>query len=136
MDKLPILLQKFEAHFLPKENFTYGRYIFFMMRQKSRQTLEQFMVELTEQAQKCKLGDLQNSIIKCIITCAVQSNEMREKLLQDDSLTLEEAIHQCKVMEKAKIQNKEMKTTAGTTATVNTIRSSKKEARTETDWGR
>lgn len=47
MDKLLILVQKFEAHFLPKENLTYERYIFFTMRQKSRQDLEQFMVDRT-----------------------------------------------------------------------------------------
>lgn len=112
-DKLQALLEKFEAHFLPKENLSYERYVFFTTRQKGGQSLEQFVVEqfvveLTEQAQKCKLGDLQNSLIKCMITCGVQSNEMREKLLQHDSLTPEQTIHQCKVMEKAKIQSKKM----------------------------
>nr|XP_012228184.1 PREDICTED: uncharacterized protein LOC105675538 [Linepithema humile] len=125
-DKLPILLDKFEAHFLPKENLSYERYVFFTMRQKSGQSLEQFVVELTEQAQKCKLGELQNSLIKCMITCGVQSNPMREKLLQDDSLTLEEAIHQCKVMEKAKIQSKEMEALGKSTGTVNAIKLYKK----------
>ncbi|XP_071629550.1 LOW QUALITY PROTEIN: uncharacterized protein [Temnothorax longispinosus] len=98
------------------------------MRQKGGQSLEQFVVELTEQAQKCKLGDLQNSLIKCMITCGVNSNEMREKLLQDDSLTLEQAIHQCKVMEKkaAKIQSKKMEATGEATGTVDLIKSQKK----------
>ncbi|XP_024891750.1 uncharacterized protein K02A2.6-like [Temnothorax curvispinosus] len=125
-DRLPILLDKFEAHFLPKENLSYERYVFFTMRQKGGQSLEQFVVELTEQAQKCKLGDLQNSLIKCMITCGVNSNEMREKLLQDDSLMLEQAIHQCKVMEKAKIQSKKMEATGEATGTVDLIKSQKK----------
>ncbi|CAL1676570.1 unnamed protein product [Lasius platythorax] len=126
-DKLLILLAKFEAHFLPKENLSYERYVFFTMRQKVGQSLEQFVVELTEQAQKCKLGDLQDSLIKCMITCGVQRNEMREKLLQDDSLTLEEAIHQCKMMEKAKIQSKEMEAVGESvnSGTVNLIKTKK-----------
>ncbi|XP_011059965.1 PREDICTED: uncharacterized protein LOC105149327 isoform X2 [Acromyrmex echinatior] len=57
------------------------------MRQKAEQSLEQFVVELTEQ--KCKLGDLQNSLIKCMIICGVQNVDMREKLLQNDSLMME-----------------------------------------------
>ncbi|XP_077262837.1 uncharacterized protein LOC143897799 [Temnothorax americanus] len=125
-DRLPILLDKFEAHFLPKENLSYERYVFFTMRQKGGQSLEQFVVELTEQAQKCKLGDLQNSLIKCMITCGVNSNEMRETLLQDDSLSLEQAIHQCKVMEKVKIQSKKMEATGEATGTVDLIKSQKK----------
>lgn len=126
-DKLQILLEKFEAHFLPKENLSYERYVFFTTRQKGGQSLEQFVVELTEQAQKCKLGDLQNSLIKCMITCGVQSNEMREKLLQDDSLTLEEAIHQCKVMGKAKMQSKVMEAVGETSSsgTVDLIKTKK-----------
>lgn len=61
-DKLLILLEKFEAHFLPKENLSYERYIFFTLRQKSGQSLEQFVVELTEQAQKCKLGEQSHQV--------------------------------------------------------------------------
>ncbi|XP_039312018.1 uncharacterized protein LOC120359255 [Solenopsis invicta] len=96
-----------------------------MLRQKQGQSLEQFVVELTEQAQRCKLGDLQNSLIKCMIICGVQSNEIREKLLQDDSLTLEEAIHKCKVLEKAKVQSKEMEAVGETSGAVNTIKTQK-----------
>lgn len=83
-------------------------------------------MELTEQTQKCKLRDLQDSLIKCMITCGVQRNEMREKLLQNDSLTLEEAIHQCKV-EKAKIQSKEMEAVGESvnSGTVNLIKTKK-----------
>ncbi|KAF2891959.1 hypothetical protein ILUMI_14214 [Ignelater luminosus] len=57
-DKLEVLLNKFDAHFLPKENLTYERYLFMMKRQQERQILEDFTTELVEQAQKCKLGDL------------------------------------------------------------------------------
>ncbi|CAL1678219.1 unnamed protein product [Lasius platythorax] len=106
------------------------------MRQKGGQSLEQFVVELTEQAQKCKLNDLRNSLIKCMITCGVQSNEIREKLLQDDSPTLEEAIHQCKVMEKAKIQSKEMEAIGETSGTVNLIKSQKKSGQIQSAGGK
>ena len=107
-NKLKPLLEKFEVHFLPKANLSYERYIFFTMRQQSVQSLEQFIITLKEQAQKCHLEQLEDGLIKCMIICGVRSPEIREKLLQDDSLTLEKVIQQCKIMEMAKEQSKEM----------------------------
>ncbi|KAG5882359.1 hypothetical protein JTB14_009885 [Gonioctena quinquepunctata] len=57
-DKLKVLLKKFEKHFLPKENLFYERYILFMMRQQSGQSLEKFIVDLRVQAKKCKFDML------------------------------------------------------------------------------
>lgn len=54
-----------------------------------------------------------------MIICRVQSNEMREKLLQNESLMLEEAIYQCK--EKAKIQSKKREVIGETSGAVNAI---------------
>ncbi|KAF2885329.1 hypothetical protein ILUMI_20861 [Ignelater luminosus] len=110
-DKLEVLLNKFDAHFLPKENLTYERYLFMMKRQQEGQILEDFITELVEQAQKCKLGDLHDGLIKCMITCGVRNEAIREKLLRNDSLMLEEAIEQTKIIEKSQEQSKQMGST-------------------------
>lgn len=62
-DKLSILLTKFDEHFLPKENLAYERYQFFSYRQKSGESLEQFITELKKRASKCKLENLHDSLI-------------------------------------------------------------------------
>lgn len=43
-------------------------------------------------------------MIKTTITCGVSSNEIREKLQQDDNLSLEEAINKCNAIVEAKVQ--------------------------------
>ncbi|KAK4876823.1 hypothetical protein RN001_009329 [Aquatica leii] len=72
-NKLQPLLDEFEVHFLPKENISYERYKFFSYRQQEAQTFEQFITELKSQAMKCKLGNLQDELIKVMIICGVNS---------------------------------------------------------------
>lgn len=108
-NKLSKLMEKFEAHFLPKENLSFERYKFFMCRQKLEQTFEQFLTELRKQAMKCKLGTLSDGLIKCMIICGVRSEELREKLLQlDDDKSLDKTIELCMVLESSKQQSKQM----------------------------
>ncbi|XP_024876805.1 uncharacterized protein K02A2.6-like, partial [Temnothorax curvispinosus] len=104
-DKITILFEKFEAHFLPKENLPYERYKFFSYRQQPGQTLEQFITELKQRAMKCKLGELQDSLIKTMIICGVNNSTIREQLLQKDELTLDKAIEQCLIIEMSKARS-------------------------------
>ena len=129
VDKLSVLIKKFEDHFLPKENLSFERYKFFMYRQQAGQSLEQFVTELKKQAQKCKLGTLQDDLIKCMMVCGVQNNEMREKLLQKDDLTLDQAIELCKVIEKSKEQSKQMGNNTGMSVDVDLVRAKQATAR-------
>ena len=50
--KLSALMEKFEAHFVPKENLSYERYKFFSCRQQGNQAFEQLVTGLKKQAQK------------------------------------------------------------------------------------
>lgn len=43
-----------------------------------------------------------------MITCGVNNSTIREKLLQDDSLSLEKAIELCSVIEMSKMRSEEM----------------------------
>ncbi|XP_063903271.1 uncharacterized protein K02A2.6-like [Zophobas morio] len=111
--KLSVLMEKFEAHFVPKENLSYERYKFFSYRQQGNQAFEQFVTELKKQAQKCAFDTLEDSLIKSMIICGVTNSTMRERLLQDDSLSLQKAIDLCLAIETSKqrtvaIENKEV----------------------------
>lgn len=104
VDKLEILIKKFENHFLPKENLSYERYTFFNLRQKHGQSIEQFMTTLKKQAIKCKFEKLHDTLVKCMIMTGVSNSKIREKLLQDDEITLDEVIKLCLTVKKAKEQ--------------------------------
>lgn len=107
-NKITKLIEKFEAHFLPKENLSYERFKFFSYKQQSGQTLEQYITELKNRALKCKLEGLQDSLIKTMITCGVNNSKMREELLQQDDLTLEKAIEKCLIIEMTKERSESM----------------------------
>lgn len=103
-DKLTVLINKFNQHFLPRQNLSFKRYKFLPMRQ-NHLTLEQFITTLRDQANKCKFGKLKDSLIKYMITCGVNSNEIREKLLQNDEASLEDAIKICSAIIEAREQS-------------------------------
>ncbi|XP_046597267.1 uncharacterized protein LOC124294709 [Neodiprion lecontei] len=121
-DKLQPLIKKFEEHFLPKENLAYERYQFFSYRQHDEETLEQFITELKKKAKKCKLGSLNDELIKTMITCGVADGSIREKLLQNDEQTLQEAIDRCLIIEKSKERSQEMEHALTTTASVDAVK--------------
>lgn len=109
-DKLEKLIGKFDKYFKPKSNLSFERYKFFMCRQKPEQSLEQFITELKEQALKCKLLTLQDSLIKCMITCGVRNEEVRSKLLEkDEETTLQQAVDLCLLLENTRVQSSQMR---------------------------
>lgn len=108
-DKLNTLLDKFEAHFLPRENLTYERYKFFSFKQTQGQSLDQFITEAKKMAMKCKLGTLQEDLTKTVIICGVKNSSIREKLLQEeDSTSLEKIIEKCAILEMSKERSEAM----------------------------
>lgn len=85
------LIKKFEDHFQPRKNLTYERYKFFNLKQQNT-TLENYITTLNEQANKCEFDKLKDSLIKCALISGVNNNEIREKLLQKDDMSLEECV--------------------------------------------
>lgn len=133
-NKIAILLKKFETHFLPRENLSYERYQFFSYRQSPEQSFEQFVTELKKKAMKCKLGNLQDSLTKAMVICGVSNSVMRQRLLEDDSLSLDDAIQLCKVIEATAIRTSAMESSSssfqGDVDSIKIINSCKKCTRT------
>ncbi|VEN49188.1 unnamed protein product, partial [Callosobruchus maculatus] len=103
--KLAPVLSKFEEHFLGKENVAYERYQFFTYRQLDGQTTEDFIVQLKNKASRCKLESLQDSLVVTMLTCGIRNQNIRERLLQEDNITLDKAVELCQVVEAAKAQS-------------------------------
>ena len=102
VNKLKPLLTKFDSHFIGKENIAYERYKFFTYKQQEGQSTDDFIIEVKKRAEGCKLGNLKDSLTVTVITCGIKNDFVREKLLEDDSMSLEKAIEKCLVIESSK----------------------------------
>ncbi|XP_031338074.1 uncharacterized protein K02A2.6-like [Photinus pyralis] len=98
-EKIEPLIAKFENYFKPRSNISNVRYNLFTRKQHEGEPIANFITEVTTLAQQCELGDLEDSLIKTCITCGVADERMRQRLLEDDEMTLEKAITLCKSME-------------------------------------
>lgn len=104
------LIKKFDDHFQPRKNLTYERYKFFNLKQQSA-TLENYVTTLKEQANMCEFGDLKDGLIKCTLISGVNNNEIRERLLQKDEMSLDDCVNLCAVIEQAREQSRKMQST-------------------------
>lgn len=117
-NKMDVFKRKFDEHFLPRQNTAFERYKFFTMRQNG-QTVEQFITSLRDQSNKCKFEKLKDSLVQSMITCGINSNEIREKLLQSDEITLDETVKVCSAITEAKAQSTQIHTGNNTIAPEN-----------------
>ncbi|XP_050518952.1 uncharacterized protein LOC126893055 [Diabrotica virgifera virgifera] len=108
-DKLELLIKKFEAHFKPKSNVSNARYCLFTRKQEEGESVDKFITDIINKAKNCELENLEDSLIKPCITCGVADKTMRQRLLEEDEMSLEKAINLCKSIESSKIQSEKMK---------------------------
>lgn len=105
MDKITLadLMKRFESHFTAKNNVTMERHRFFSSRQQER-TIEQYITTLKNYSFSCDFGKLREDLIKSVFICGLdhKHNDIKERLLTDDSINLEKAIDLALIMESSK----------------------------------
>ena len=106
--KLEKVMEKFESYCMPKRNVTYERHKFFTRSQHENETIDQYATELRNRAQSCEFGDLTNSLIQDRIICGMLDNSVRERLLRQESLTLDKTLQLCRAAETTRAQAKEL----------------------------
>ena len=74
------------------KTFTFLRHKFFTHRQVERQSFDEFVTSLRKLSAGCEFGDLNSSLIRDIIVVGVNSNRLRELMLREPNLSLEQAI--------------------------------------------
>ncbi|KAF2883942.1 hypothetical protein ILUMI_22234 [Ignelater luminosus] len=110
VDKINKLIEKFEEYFKPKNNLVLERHKFFTRKQMQEETILQYVTDLKNKASTCAFGDLTDSLIHSIMICGLKSDNIREKLLQDDTLNFEKALKLCLSIEESKQQSVEIST--------------------------
>lgn len=135
-DVFEIAIKNLDDHFLPKQNKTYERHIFRLIKQEESESFEKFLIRLRDQAGKCKFDKPEDSIIDQIIE-RCSSSELRKKILiLGDEVTLDKVIIEANTLQivNQQLESYEQKEICKTTS-VNAIttknRNSQKEQRTE-----
>ena len=82
--KLDVVLQKFDTYCEPRKNTTMMRYKFLTHKQSMGQSFGDFVIELKKLSEDCEFGDLKNSLVKDVIICGINDNNLRERLLRID----------------------------------------------------
>lgn len=101
-NKLDVVLKKFDDHCLAKKNETYERYIFRSRMQRDGETFDVFLTDLKLKARTCNFGALKDSLIRDQIVFGVRDKKVREKLLSEADLKLENAVQICQARELTK----------------------------------
>lgn len=90
--KLKPVMDQFEAYCKPRKNITLLRHNFLTHKQQDSVSFDTFVTELKQQSTQCELGELRDSLVKDMIVIGVADNQLRERLLRTDDLTLDVAI--------------------------------------------
>ena len=100
------VMQAFEEYCTPKNNETIDRYIFFTRNQQNGESFINYLTELKALMGKCDFGDIKDSLLKDRIICGILNPTLKDRLLREDKLDLENCINICKASELAEIQLK------------------------------
>lgn len=80
--------------------------MFFTQVQGSSETIDAYVTDLKSKAKDCELGDLHGSLVRHIIVCGRNHDQVRVRLLREADLTLQKAIDICRA---SKITSSEVK---------------------------
>ncbi|XP_041842184.1 uncharacterized protein LOC121640472 [Melanotaenia boesemani] len=95
------VMEKFDAHCSPQKSTVYERYVFRSRVQHPEEAFDVFVTDLRLKAQFCEFGQLKDSMIRDQIVYGVNDKRMRERLLREAKLTLEDAERMCQATELA-----------------------------------
>ncbi|XP_062538687.1 uncharacterized protein LOC134206962 [Armigeres subalbatus] len=93
IDPYQVALEKLNEYFAPKHHESMERHVFWTLKPDTNENLEKFMLRAREQAYKCNFGSsIQESRDICVIDKIIllAPPDLREKLLQKDSLKLDD----------------------------------------------
>ena len=71
-----------DEHFSPKANIQYERHIFYQMKQENSESVDQFVIRLTHQAENCNFGSKRTEQLCDQVMDKCRSSGLRRKLLE------------------------------------------------------
>lgn len=98
-----------DAHFLPKQNEVYSRYIFRTRVQLPDERFDTFLTDLKLKTRDCNFGPEKEKMIRDQIVCGVNDEKARADILKLDEPSLEKVVKVCLAHESTKLQLKVFK---------------------------
>ena len=90
---IKLLMEKFEAYCLPKNNLVIERRNFFPRNQQPEETIDGYITEVRNLSSTCEFQDICDGLILYKLVDRIESNQVRDVLLRKGSnLNLEKAI--------------------------------------------
>lgn len=111
-----------DAHFAPKSNITYERYLLRSLKQNADEKLQQYFIRVKEQAKKCDFAANLDSEIKQHIILSTTSNKLRRYSFRNQDTTLEQLLLYGKSLEDAESQAEQIEKVTASVADVNLTR--------------
>ncbi|XP_063539281.1 uncharacterized protein LOC134748426 [Cydia strobilella] len=104
------VIDKFDAKFNPLKNLSVERYNFFSRQQNSDEEFEEYVTAITNLSNSCEFSTLKESLIKDKFVIGISDKKVKQRLLQEDNLTIDKCLKIAKSMKlsherSAKIQS-------------------------------
>lgn len=100
------VINAFENFCTPKANESVDRHIFFTRKQQPGETFSSFITDLKKLSSVCGFGELRDSLIKDSVICGIIDQDLKQRLLREENLTLDKCINICKAAELSQTQLK------------------------------
>lgn len=82
---------QFEAYRKPRKNVTLQKHNFLTHKQQDGVSFDMFVTELKRRSAQCELGELKDLLAKDMIVTGVANNQLRERFMRTDDLTLDKS---------------------------------------------
>lgn len=84
-----------EAHFKPKRNVVYERYVFNTCSQNPKETMDEFVNCIRKLASSCQFGTLTEELIHHKLVLGIRNQSTKLRLLKEEDVTLNKAVNIC-----------------------------------------
>ncbi|KAI5726050.1 hypothetical protein M8J77_023254 [Diaphorina citri] len=108
-ENVAALWKYLEEQVIPKNTTCFEQYKFFNRSQEENESFIKFYQDLKTVARNCEFGNQLDTIMKVRIVFGIKDNQVRERLLRNPNLTLQQVVDHCKGAEEAKKKNESIK---------------------------
>lgn len=99
-EKLADVLDVFEAYCNPRKNELYEWFVFWSMTQSPGEPIDTYLKRLKTQASRCEFAnEIKSKMLLCRVVFGISSVKLKERLLRDNTMTLEKAVNELRAAE-------------------------------------
>ncbi|GBN42352.1 Transposon Ty3-I Gag-Pol polyprotein, partial [Araneus ventricosus] len=103
-EKFDIVIKSFDDYFSPKKNTVIARYKFFNCVQRENESVDSFVTNLKVLAKDCDFETQEENLIRDLLIIGIKDITIKEKLLIESDLHLDQAVQYCRAKESSNQQ--------------------------------